>query len=171
MSNLLYDRRPFPNENTEIVEAYIGYGKTTDLQNMSNTELKQEYDRVEKEIKILKEELITSPEASFPIKERIQNAKWYKDKINSFMESEEAARKPMATSIDDMIKDLNKQLKNGVITPEYHKKYTNLLNSRRKLYEENRRRQEKMKKLKEKKEFKKNHPFKSFKSKITDYKK
>lgn len=71
-------------DKTPIVsyESYVGYGKH-DLDEMSKEELKKELLRTEREIESFKDELestkITTP--SYVLKERIEDAKFYKKQI------------------------------------------------------------------------------------------
>ena len=82
MNNLI-DIRSIPYVGNHYYnESYVRYGQT-DLDELSEDELKKELEHTKKEIKTVKEEIEDSNK-SFPIyslKEKLENAELYKEKI------------------------------------------------------------------------------------------
>lgn len=151
--------------NFYIQESYIGYGRKTDLNKMGLLELKEELKMADKQVKLCKEEIESSDDGvpSFALKEKLQNAEYYKKKVEDKIDS--LSKKEAENSgVDAMIADLDRQLKNGTISQEYHDKSVENLNEKRELYEQN-----DDTPVKQKKE--KKHIFKKFKDKLSSYKK
>lgn len=78
----LYDTLNFPDVSDYLIkESYVRYGKN-DLSEMSETELKKELQRTNKEISDLESEIGNNKSCpSYVLKEEIENAYLYKDKI------------------------------------------------------------------------------------------
>ena len=84
----LFDKRKIPDVGICMFEAYNRYGKN-DLTDMTESELKKELARTNKEIETLQQELDDS-DNSFPIyalKEKIEDAMYYKEKIEKALEN------------------------------------------------------------------------------------
>lgn len=76
----LFDKRQIVYENS-FTESYIGYGKN-DLSKMTKKELHAELKRVEEDIKNLTSEIEDADSyPSYALKERLENAIWYRDKV------------------------------------------------------------------------------------------
>ena len=176
----MFDERPIPYYDGYAVvnEAYVDYGRN-DLHEMTKQEIKEELKRVQTDITKLKEELGDASNCpTYSIKSQIKSAEIYIEKIKKQManfdvKTESAvavsSAKPIG-GIDGMINDLKEKLDKGIITKGYYNKYVNKLESRREDYEAKvKADEEKERKKKEEDEKKANHPFRKFKTKLSDY--
>lgn len=162
----LFDKNPIPYERSEdiyVKEEYVGYGRN-DLKKMTKSELKDELKRIGNEIKKIEDEFDAANKEipTFSLKEQYKTAFWYKEKIEKELADREDESKTTENAIDDMILDLDRKLKQGLITEEYHDKYVNKLTIRKEelLMEES---------TKEDTSNKKKHPIRKFRDKLTDY--
>lgn len=175
----LFDEKPIPFYDEAVInEAYVDYGRN-DLHEMTKKELQEELKRVQTDINKLKEELENASNCpTYSIKSQIKTAEVYTNKIkkqltNFDVKTESAVAvspvKPIG-GIDGMISDLKKKLDKGIITKAYYNEYVTKLENRRKDYEAKVKADlEKQRKEKELEEKKKNHPFRKFKTRLTDY--
>ena len=153
MIDELYDTRNFP-----VMEEYIGYDIKV-LSKMTLVELRDELKRADRELNIAKEEVEKADgHPSYVLKERVKNAEYYKKKVEDTIDNL-TQEELQNTSVDALIADLHKQLKNNTITKEYHDEQVAKL-------QEKKEEQENYKKEKSKKK----HRFKLFKSRLSDYK-
>lgn len=165
----------FDENRIPINESYIGYGKN-DLSEMSKSELKKELERTERELNEIKDEIDEANSfPSYALKERLENTKWYKNKVENALANLSIKNESVETPnfIDNMIKDLDRKYERGIISKEYYESYVQKLNDKRPLYEENKKREKEMKEAEEvekEKKYKRRHPFKTFKNKLSEYK-
>ena len=176
----LFDKTSIENFST-VTEAYIGYGQN-DLNKMTDVELKKELKRVNKDIEQIQNEIDEADSyPSYAIKERLENEKWYKNKVmdeiskreeNISLEEKFESTECKQKSMQDMIKDLDRQFEKGVITKDYRDKYVKKLEQSIISYEEKLKR-EKIEEEEEKKrkEELKHRRFKQFKKKLSEYRK
>ena len=152
--------------------SYINYGKN-DLSEMNKEQLLSELKKVERDIVELQDEVENNKNVPrFAIKERLETAQWYREKVMKAIENLEINTKKECVAIDNMIKDLDRKLERGLITEDYHDRYVNKLISRKSLYLENTMHEEAEKSIEEennKRKEKFRHPFKVFKKRLTDY--
>lgn len=175
----LFDKTSIENFNS-VTEAYIGYGQN-DLNKMTDVELRQELKRVEKDIKQIENEIDDADSyPSYAIKERLENEKWYKNKVmdeiskreeNKSLEEKIDNTETKPKSMQDMIKDLDRQYERGLITKEYRDKYVDKLEQSIDAYEEKLKREQIEEEEKSHKEELKHRRFKQFKKKLSEYRK
>lgn len=159
-------------DNIYTIEAYIGYGKKTDLHKMTLTQLQDELKMSDKLINRAQEEVNGADGyPSYALKEKLENAKYYKRQVEKRIDQLTQLEMKQG-GIDGMIADLDRQLKEGTITKEYHDQYVEKLNNKRELYDENIKKSvENDDKEEDKRRKKKKHIFRRFKDKLSDYKK
>lgn len=84
--NSFYDKLNFPDVSDYLIkESYVRYGKN-DLKEMSEADLKRELQRTEKEISDIEKEIDDNSSCpSYVLKEELENACLYKEKIENIL--------------------------------------------------------------------------------------
>lgn len=165
--NGLFDKNKIPDIGKTITESYIGYGKN-DLHEMNEKELKAELSRTNNEIKSIEDEIEDANSfPSFALKEKLDNAYYYRDKV---IDALSKYKKESTCYIDEMLTKLNEDYNNGNISKEYYESYRDKLNYKREVYNnriKDEKEQARLQLLKEEALNKK--PFRKFKNKLKDY--